>query len=77
MTTMTITIRIMTRTTVTVMTMLRRTMASTGVCKINGAFVVDCCWKTNGRTTVNNNDNTVYFANTGMTIMKLTVILMI
>ena len=37
----------------------------TGVCKINGVFVVTRCWKTNGTTTINNSNNTVYFANTG------------
>ena len=38
----------------------------TGVCKIHGVFVVVSCWKTNGITMIDNSDNTVYFANTGM-----------
>ena len=38
----------------------------TGVCKINGGFAVVCYWKTNGIKTVNSNNNTVYFANTGI-----------
>ena len=41
----------------------------TGVCKINGVFVVVFCWKTDGITTINNNNNTVYFANTGMCVV--------
>ena len=38
----------------------------TGVCKINGVFiVVNCCYSI-GFTTTNNNINTVYFPSTGM-----------
>ena len=40
----------------------------TGVCKTNGVFVVVCGSKTNGIKTINNNKNTVYFANTGMIV---------
>ena len=37
----------------------------TGVCKINGVFVF-CLWlKNQWNSTVSNNKNTVYFANTG------------
>ena len=36
----------------------------TGVCKKNGAFIVVCFRKTKGITTLDNNNNTAYFANT-------------
>ena len=48
----------------------------TGVCKINGVFAVVCCGKTYGITTVNNNDNTVYFANTGISEVFIVVVVL-
>ena len=38
--------------------------------KKNGVFVVGCCFKTNGITTMNNNDNKVYFASTGIVAVE-------
>ena len=43
----------------------------TGACKINAVvIVVNCCYSF-GFSTTNNNQNTVYFANTGMLFVVL------
>ena len=47
-------------------------VAVTGVCKINSVvIVVNCCYSI-GFSTTNSNKNTVYFANTGISVAVVT-----